>query len=67
MSNPCHQLKVMKAEKIYGGKDESMASEEDDAEKAKSKSATSRQNEELYAVAGEGSGGVPMSGIEVDE
>ncbi|GMI73501.1 nucleostemin-like 1 [Hibiscus trionum] len=34
-----------------GGNDELMASEED-AEKAKSKSATSRQNEKLYAVEG---------------
>ncbi|KAB2021961.1 hypothetical protein E1A91_D07G180500v1 [Gossypium mustelinum] len=35
-----------------GGNDEQMASEEEDAEKAKSKSATSRQNEKLYAVEG---------------
>ncbi|KAH1129920.1 hypothetical protein J1N35_001298 [Gossypium stocksii] len=35
-----------------GGNDEHMASEEEDAEKAKSKSATSRQNEKLYAVEG---------------
>ncbi|XP_021273937.1 guanine nucleotide-binding protein-like NSN1 [Herrania umbratica] len=34
------------------GNDEPMASEEDDAEKAKSKSATSRQNEKLYAAEG---------------
>ncbi|XP_022758631.1 guanine nucleotide-binding protein-like NSN1 isoform X2 [Durio zibethinus] len=35
-----------------GGNDKPMASEEDDAEKAKSKSATSRQNEKLYEVEG---------------
>lgn len=37
---------------VNGGNDEQMASEEEDAEKAKSKSATSRQNEKLYAVEG---------------
>ena len=36
----------------YGGNDEPMASEEDDAGKVKSKSATNRQNEKLYAVEG---------------
>ena len=36
----------------YGGNDEPIASEEDDAEKPKSKSATSRQNDKLYAVEG---------------
>ncbi|XVE78066.1 hypothetical protein DITRI_Ditri13aG0114300 [Diplodiscus trichospermus] len=35
-----------------GANDEPMASEGEDAEKAKSKSATSRQNEKLYAVEG---------------
>ncbi|PPD79279.1 hypothetical protein GOBAR_DD23803 [Gossypium barbadense] len=48
-----------------GGNDEQMASEEEDAEKAKSKSATSRQNEKLERS--KTSGGIPMSGVEVDE